>query len=521
MSKADPMYSLIETIFGAKEVVVLLGGEISVEGRQTGESFPCFEELIHTILRDSGFKPEKNKKKRLEKFLGIIQTWEKERIITEKMKEYLDGKPSLAHYLLAALSIALISISNARLYLTTCYDDLMSKAFRDLEDNPERTFKVIDISLPTHQTVSNIQKNLNSIDGHLKRGRPVVLKLFGDLNSNSPIFRQDELLFQPQLERKLVEWMKKPIIVIGYSFSDKIIEKLFSEAESISPIFLVNSSKEIPASIKRLKRIHQIESRFPDFMSDLFELIGEKNKSIRESAEKILGFLEPQPVQSDSQQPIDKIETDDFPKNLPKKKEIDEEIIGSTQPHFQTILVRKILILASAPSTAHRLYWNKEVKRIKKDLRQSKYRDYFKIESEWDLDPGDFLTAMLDHDPHIVHYTGHGKAEGLLVDDGMDFATLISTQALSSLFKQFSKKVECVILSSCYSAPQADAIKQHIDCVIGMQKDIEDDAATEFAVGFYKALGAGKSYKEAYEIGKVAVQMKFADQTHHLIPVFK
>lgn len=42
---------------------------------------------------------------------------------------------------------------------------------------------------------------------------------------------------------------------------------------------------------------------------------------------------------------------------------------------------------------------------------------------------------------------------------------------------------------------------RYIDYVIGMSKEIGDRAAIEFAVGFYDALGAGKSFEYAYQLG--------------------
>lgn len=57
----------------------------------------------------------------------------------------------------------------------------------------------------------------------------------------------------------------------------------------------------------------------------------------------------------------------------------------------------------------------------------------------------------------------------------------------------YSEHVECVLINAYYSEIQADAIVQYISYIIGMEKEIGDTAAVKFAVGFYDALGAGKS----------------------------
>ena len=83
----------------------------------------------------------------------------------------------------------------------------------------------------------------------------------------------------------------------------------------------------------------------------------------------------------------------------------------------------------------------------------------------------------------------------------------------------FTAHIECVLLNACYSEVQADAIVQHIPYVIGMSKEIGDKASIEFAIGFYAALGAGKSIEFSYQFGCNAIQL--AGIPEHLTPVLK
>ena len=46
-----------------------------------------------------------------------------------------------------------------------------------------------------------------------------------------------------------------------------------------------------------------------------------------------------------------------------------------------------------------------------------------------------------------------------------------------------------MILNACYSKKQAEAITQVIDCAIGMNDAIGDEAAITFAASFYRAIG--------------------------------
>jgi hypothetical protein len=85
---------------------------------------------------------------------------------------------------------------------------------------------------------------------------------------------------------------------------------------------------------------------------------------------------------------------------------------------------------------------------------------------------------------------------------------LVSTNSLAGLFGLFKGKIKCVVLNACYSEAQAEAIYQHVDCVVGMKQAIGDKAAIQFAKGFYDALGAGRSFEDAFAFGRNAIDLE-------------
>ena len=168
---------------------------------------------------------------------------------------------------------------------------------------------------------------------------------------------------------------------------------------------------------------------------------------------------------------------------------------------------KKILILSANPIDSERLRLDEEIREIEEGLKRSQKRDHFSISKRSAVRVADLRRALLDEDPNIVHFSGHGDVEGLTLEDDEGKAKLVSKEALSALFKLFPK-IECVVLNSCYSSLQADAIHEHIQYVIGMRESIGDRAAIEFAVGFYDAIGAGRSYEDAYAFGRNAIQLE-------------
>lgn len=132
--------------------------------------------------------------------------------------------------------------------------------------------------------------------------------------------------------------------------------------------------------------------------------------------------------------------------------------------------------------------------------------------------PADITQFLLDTNPDIVHFSGHGTAGGhLCFEDESGKVTTVSPDALAAAFRLFSDRVRCVVLNACFSELQARAVSQHIPHVVGMRSPISDDAAIAFSVGFYKALGAGRSIEQAYEFG--LVEMALHNIPENLIPL--
>jgi hypothetical protein len=168
---------------------------------------------------------------------------------------------------------------------------------------------------------------------------------------------------------------------------------------------------------------------------------------------------------------------------------------------------KTILLLAANPKTTASLRLQEEERDIKERLRLCGYGK-LPLYSVVAVRSRDVHQAMLDFNPQIVHFSGHGGGqEGLVLESITGEEQFVSAEALASLFRLFAGSVECVVLNACYSDVQAEAISQHIGYVVGMNQAIGDKAAIEFAVGFYAALGAGAPYESAYEHGCVAITL--------------
>jgi CHAT domain len=201
--------------------------------------------------------------------------------------------------------------------------------------------------------------------------------------------------------------------------------------------------------------------------------------------------------------------------------------------------VKTILILSANPRGTNTLRLAEEVRELRRGLERSRHRDDFKIEQRSALTAQDLRRALIDCQPQVVHFAGHGVGhgvsedtpdarkltavgdvqaeDGLVLEDESGQIQLVSGAAIAQLFEVFANTIECVVLNACYSEVQAKAIAQYIPHVVGMKWAIGDRAAIEFAIGFYDGLLGGRSVRDAYQLGCSAIQL--AGIPEDLIPV--
>ncbi|MBN2285882.1 MAG: leucine-rich repeat domain-containing protein [Tissierellales bacterium] len=168
----------------------------------------------------------------------------------------------------------------------------------------------------------------------------------------------------------------------------------------------------------------------------------------------------------------------------------------------------KILFLGANPVNTTRLRLDEEVKQIQTNLRIGKERDNLEFRQEWALTTDSLMQAVLDETPEIIHFSGHGHEQGIFLEGEAGKSKVIPTEALAYLFSLFKETVKCVVLNSCYSEKQGEAIKANIPYVIALKFAIPDKCAIAFSTGFYKAIGAGKDIEFAFKLGIAAIKLE-------------
>jgi hypothetical protein len=190
-----------------------------------------------------------------------------------------------------------------------------------------------------------------------------------------------------------------------------------------------------------------------------------------------------------------------------------------------------ILFLAANPRDTGRRALDREARAIYVELKRTGYRERFDFVTRWAAEPLDLLRELRELKPTIVHFSGHGARPVATADlaeardvavttapsgggpasvvfDGVNGCSQVVTpEAFAQTLDAAGASVRLVVLDACYTAPIAEALHAHVDCVVGLSGAIHDDVARSFAIGFYGGLGEHESVAAAFKQGRAAINL--------------
>jgi hypothetical protein len=168
----------------------------------------------------------------------------------------------------------------------------------------------------------------------------------------------------------------------------------------------------------------------------------------------------------------------------------------------------RILLICACPADMPEMRLDAEQKIIRETTEN--FRDHLQLEIRPAATVHDLRRALLHGVYEIVHISAHGDVQGLFLENQMGNSSLVTGDALMRLFRKYTRpggSLECVLLNACWAEDVGKTISSAVPTTIAMKEVLSDDAAREFARGFYDALGAGKIIEEAYEEGIVCVNL--------------
>lgn len=168
----------------------------------------------------------------------------------------------------------------------------------------------------------------------------------------------------------------------------------------------------------------------------------------------------------------------------------------------------RILILSANPWTTGRILVDEEEREIFEKICEGPYRDRFEVHNRAATHVIDLQKLLMTYRPNIVHFSGHGsKQERIILGGTHGRGKPVDQQGLADVFALYKNHVHLVLLNACFTKAQARSISQVVNYSIGAGQAIGDKVGVAFAGAFYRALGFGKSVRDAFESARAELAL--------------
>src|SRR5690348_11908389 len=99
----------------------------------------------------------------------------------------------------------------------------------------------------------------------------------------------------------------------------------------------------------------------------------------------------------------------------------------------------RILFLSANPWNTSRILVDEEAREVFERLNEGPYRERFELVNYPATRPGDLQRLLLNHRPHIVHFSGHGSKQHRLILGGLHGrGKMLDRQGLTDVFALYN-----------------------------------------------------------------------------------
>lgn len=209
-----------------------------------------------------------------------------------------------------------------------------------------------------------------------------------------------------------------------------------------------------------------------------------------------------------------------------KEKQHAREVSRLSSPTVHYVHIRppepeKLRVLYLTANPGMDLRTDTEVRQVQQALRGAKYRDLVTVEQRPAATFQDLLDGLNDIRPHIIHFSGHGGGETVIMDRGDIEGGADHTVSFSLLLKALDATDHpptLLVLNACDTLEGADIILPAVPVVIAMSDNVLDVAAILFAQQFYAALASGQSVESSLKQAKVKIDAAMIDDEASQLP---
>lgn len=164
-----------------------------------------------------------------------------------------------------------------------------------------------------------------------------------------------------------------------------------------------------------------------------------------------------------------------------------------------------VLLFASEPRELTRPDLDREIREILSKINEAKFGAHIDLRPWPATEPLDLIPNMNRHKPHMVQFSGHGTADGLLMMGPRDRSVPLAADRLIQMLRWAGEDLRIVFFNVCDSEEHARAAARIVDGAIGMRGNMHDTPARVFAAHLYSALAFGRSLKRAFHQACTAI----------------
>ena len=186
----------------------------------------------------------------------------------------------------------------------------------------------------------------------------------------------------------------------------------------------------------------------------------------------------------------------------------------------------RVLMVVSSPTDHTRLDVERECEKMESAVAGLKAEGRLGVDRIDVATLGELQRALSKQTYHILHFIGHGGADGaseghLIFEDNDERGYAVDGSTLGTLLHNHPS-MRIALLNACEGArtlreqmhSRAVAqrlVQQGIPCVVAMQFEISDAAAIQFSSAFYAAVASGQAVDLAVAQGRLAIYSEVSD----------
>lgn len=164
-----------------------------------------------------------------------------------------------------------------------------------------------------------------------------------------------------------------------------------------------------------------------------------------------------------------------------------------------------VMLFASEPRDQERPDLDREIREILARIDEATFGHRIILRAWPAAQAFDLIPGMNRHKPHMVQFSGHGTADGMLMMGPHDRSEPVAADRLIQMLRWTGENLRVVFFNICDSEPHARAAAQFADAAIGIHGQMHDTPARHFAASLYSGLAFGNSVKRAFHQACAAI----------------